>query len=135
MNHPDFNIRNPNRARSVIFSYCSANPGGFHRSDAAGYVYWSERVVELSWHDPSIGTRRRNPPMKKWAWAITACCGWSCLRKGADRLRAGEHAARDESRRGCYTGANCSPDAGCSHGISQWSSSRNANSAIRYTTE
>jgi aminopeptidase N len=32
MNHPDFNIRNPNRARSVIFSYCSANPGGFHRA-------------------------------------------------------------------------------------------------------
>ena len=28
MTHPDFNLRNPNRARSVIFSYCSANPGG-----------------------------------------------------------------------------------------------------------
>ena len=26
MKHPDFNIRNPNRARSLIFSYCSANP-------------------------------------------------------------------------------------------------------------
>ena len=26
MQHPDFNIRNPNRARSVIFSYCSGNP-------------------------------------------------------------------------------------------------------------
>jgi aminopeptidase N len=31
MQHPDFNIRNPNRARSLIFSYCSANPGAFHR--------------------------------------------------------------------------------------------------------
>ncbi|MDP3616711.1 MAG: DUF3458 domain-containing protein, partial [Rhodoferax sp.] len=29
MSHPDFNIRNPNRARSLIFSYCSANPGAF----------------------------------------------------------------------------------------------------------
>ncbi|NML44683.1 aminopeptidase N [Ramlibacter sp. G-1-2-2] len=57
MQHPDFNIRNPNRARSVIFSYCSANPGGFHRSDAAGYVFWSERVVELDAINPQVAAR------------------------------------------------------------------------------
>ena len=50
MNHPDFSIRNPNRARSVIFSYCSANPGAFHRPDAAGYVFWSERVHRARRH-------------------------------------------------------------------------------------
>jgi aminopeptidase N len=52
--HPDFNLRNPNRARSVVFSYCSANPGGFHRSDAAGYVFWSERVMELDGFNPQV---------------------------------------------------------------------------------
>ncbi len=57
MAHPDFNIRNPNRARSVIFSYCNANPGGFHRADAAGYVYWSERVVELDGINPQVAAR------------------------------------------------------------------------------
>jgi aminopeptidase N len=57
MKHPDFNIRNPNRARSVIFSYCSANPGGFHRPDAAGYVYWSERVIELDGINPQVAAR------------------------------------------------------------------------------
>ncbi len=57
MNHPDFNIRNPNRARSVIFSYCSANPGGFHRADAAGYVYWSDRVLELDAINPQVAAR------------------------------------------------------------------------------
>ncbi|MBI2749145.1 MAG: aminopeptidase N [Burkholderiales bacterium] len=57
MAHPDFNIRNPNRARSVIFSYCNANPGGFHRPDAAGYVYWSERVVELDGINPQVAAR------------------------------------------------------------------------------
>jgi aminopeptidase N len=57
MNHPDFNIRNPNRARSVIFSYCSANPGAFHRPDAAGYVYWSERVLELDAFNPQVAAR------------------------------------------------------------------------------
>ncbi len=57
MNHPDFNIRNPNRARSVIFSYCSANPGAFHRPDAAGYVYWCERVIELDAINPQVAAR------------------------------------------------------------------------------
>ncbi len=57
MAHPDFNIRNPNRARSVISSYCSANPGGFHRADAAGYVFWSERVVELDGINPQVAAR------------------------------------------------------------------------------
>jgi len=57
MAHPDFNIRNPNRARSVIFSYCNGNPGGFHRADAAGYVYWSERVVELDGINPQVAAR------------------------------------------------------------------------------
>jgi aminopeptidase N len=57
MNHRDFNIRNPNRARSVIFSYCSANPGAFHRPDAAGYVFWGDRVIELDAFNPQVAAR------------------------------------------------------------------------------
>ncbi len=57
INHPDFNIRNPNRARSVIFSYCSANPGAFHRPDAAGYVFWCDRVMELDAINPQVAAR------------------------------------------------------------------------------
>ncbi|WP_156472784.1 aminopeptidase N [Pseudorhodoferax sp. Leaf265] len=57
MRHADFNLRNPNRARSVIFSYCSANPGGFHRLDAAGYVFWADRVVELDGINPQVAAR------------------------------------------------------------------------------
>lgn len=57
MKHPDFHLKNPNRARSVIFSYCSANPGAFHRVDAAGYLFWSERVVELDAFNPQVAAR------------------------------------------------------------------------------
>jgi len=57
MKHPDFNLRNPNRARSLIFSYCSANPGAFHRADAAGYVFWSEQVLELDAINPQVAAR------------------------------------------------------------------------------
>jgi aminopeptidase N len=57
MKHPDFSLRNPNRARSLLFSYCSANPGAFHRRDAAGYVFWSERVLELDATNPQVAAR------------------------------------------------------------------------------
>ncbi|MDR3369653.1 aminopeptidase N [Rhodoferax sp.] len=57
MKHPDFNLKNPNRARSVIFSYCSANPGAFHRTDAAGYLFWSEQVLALDTINPQVAAR------------------------------------------------------------------------------
>jgi len=63
--HPDFHIKNPNRARSVIFSYCSANPGGFHRQDAAGYVFWAERVIELDAINPQVAARLARA-MDRW---------------------------------------------------------------------
>ncbi|MDD5028149.1 MAG: aminopeptidase N [Rhodoferax sp.] len=57
MKHPDFNLKNPNRARSVIFSYCSANPGAFHRTDAAGYVFWADQVLSLDAINPQVAAR------------------------------------------------------------------------------
>ena len=54
---PDFNLKNPNRARSVIFSYCSANPAAFHRADGAGYIFWSDRVIELDSFNPQVAAR------------------------------------------------------------------------------
>ena len=57
MQHPDFKLTNPNRARSLIFSYCSANPGAFHRADAAGYVFWADRVLELDSINPQVAAR------------------------------------------------------------------------------
>jgi len=57
LQHPDFSLKNPNRARSLIFSYCNANPGAFHRSDAAGYVFWSERVLEMDAFNPQVAAR------------------------------------------------------------------------------
>lgn len=66
MQHPDFSLKNPNRARSVIFSYCSGNPGAFHRPDAAGYVWWSERVMELDAINPQVAARLARA-MDRWA--------------------------------------------------------------------
>ena len=57
MKHADFSLRNPNRARSVISNFCQGNPAAFHRLDAAGYVFWSERVIELDAINPQVAAR------------------------------------------------------------------------------
>ena len=66
MQHADFSLTNPNRARSVIFSFCSANPGAFHRRDAAGYVFWSDRVMELDGINPQLAARLARA-MDRWS--------------------------------------------------------------------
>ena len=57
LKHPEFSIRNPNRARSLIVSFCAANPGAFHRPDAAGYVFWADHVIELDSLNPQLAAR------------------------------------------------------------------------------
>ena len=57
MAHPDFSIKNPNRARSVIFSYCSGNAAGFHRADGAGYAFWADQVIALDAINPQVAAR------------------------------------------------------------------------------
>ena len=56
LEHPDFTLRNPNRARSLISAYCN-NPGAFHRADAAGYVFWSKQVADLDGINPQVAAR------------------------------------------------------------------------------
>ena len=56
MQHPDFHVHNPNRARSLISSFC-VNAAAFHRTDAAGYVFWSERVLEIDSFNPQVAAR------------------------------------------------------------------------------
>jgi aminopeptidase N len=57
MQHRAFTLKNPNRARSLIISFCLRNPGAFHRTDAAGYVFWAERVIELDALNPQLASR------------------------------------------------------------------------------
>jgi aminopeptidase N len=43
--------------RSLVGALCLRNPGAFHRADAAGYVFWAERVVELDALNPTLAAR------------------------------------------------------------------------------
>ena len=57
MGHHAFNIKNPNRARSLIFSFCGSNPSQFHALDGSGYDFWAEQVIALDVINPQVASR------------------------------------------------------------------------------
>ena len=57
LQHPDFTLRTPNRARSLLMALCQMNPAAFHRTDAAGYVFWADRVIEIDSINPQLAAR------------------------------------------------------------------------------
>ncbi|NOT18741.1 MAG: DUF3458 domain-containing protein, partial [Sideroxydans sp.] len=57
MSHPAFTLNNPNRARSLIFSFCNANPAQFHAADGSGYAFWAEQVIALNKINPQVTAR------------------------------------------------------------------------------
>ncbi len=57
MTHPAFTLKNPNRARSLIFSFCNGNPSQFHAADGSGYGFWTEQVIALNKLNPQLAAR------------------------------------------------------------------------------
>lgn len=55
MLHPAFTLRNPNRARSLIFQFCMNNMLGVHRAE--GYEFWADQVLALDELNPEIAAR------------------------------------------------------------------------------
>ncbi len=55
--HTAFMLKNPNRARSLIFSFCNGNPSQFHAADGSGYAFWTEQVIALNKLNPQVAAR------------------------------------------------------------------------------
>ena len=66
LQHPDFSLKNPNRVRSLVNALCTGNPAAFHRADAAGYVLWAEKLLELDALNPHVAGRLARA-MDRWA--------------------------------------------------------------------
>ncbi len=55
--HPDFDIKNPNRVRSVIGTFAQGNPVRFHAADGTGYALVAEQIVTLDALNPQVAAR------------------------------------------------------------------------------
>jgi aminopeptidase N len=57
MEHPAFDIRNPNRVRSLIGAFCQNNLLRFHEEDGSGYRFLGEQVSVLNDLNPQVAAR------------------------------------------------------------------------------
>ena len=57
INHPSFNIANPNKIRSLIGAFCYGNPIHFHATDGSGYDFLTEQVIQLDAKNPQVAAR------------------------------------------------------------------------------
>jgi len=55
--HTGFNIRNPNKVRSLIGAFCSGNLNNFHAIDGSGYTLLGDTVCQLDSINPQIAAR------------------------------------------------------------------------------
>lgn len=61
LDHPVFNIKNPNKVRALVGAFCSANPLRFHAADGSGYDFLAEMVVKLDKINPQVAARLMGP--------------------------------------------------------------------------
>jgi aminopeptidase N len=57
MQHPAFDLSNPNRVRSLIGAFSQANPIHFHAANGQGYQFLAEQIIVLNKTNPQLASR------------------------------------------------------------------------------
>ena len=65
MQHSAFNMTNPNKIRSLIGAFCSANLVNFHNSDGSGYEFLQQQICALNSVNPQVAARLVTP-LTRW---------------------------------------------------------------------
>ncbi len=63
MQHRLFDLRNPNKVRSLVGSFAMRNPLHYHAADGSGYAFLADRVLELNATNPQVAARIVRPLM------------------------------------------------------------------------
>jgi len=59
--HPQFSLKNPNRARSLIGAFAMNNPKYFHCPTGRGYQFLAEQIEKLNDINPQVASRLITP--------------------------------------------------------------------------
>ncbi len=90
--HHAFDLKNPNRVRSLIGAFSQNNPVNFHAKNGQGYAFLADTIIELNAINPQVASRMLTP--------LTA---WRRMNEGAQilmktqlqRIMATEHISND----------------------------------------
>ena len=95
MAHPAFTLRNPNRARALVFQFCLNNARGMHHPDGSGYAFWADQVLALDALNPEIAARLARA-LDNWSRYAAARAHEGSI---ATRARAGRPVAQRAGNR------------------------------------
>ena len=57
LQHPAFDIKNPNKVYALIRAFCAANPKHFHAADGSGYAFAADAILQLDAMNPQVASR------------------------------------------------------------------------------
>jgi aminopeptidase N len=57
MQHPAFDLKNPNKVYALVRAFCGANPRHFHALDGSGYQLAADVIIELQAMNPQVASR------------------------------------------------------------------------------
>lgn len=59
--HPAFDIKNPNRVRALIGTFCAGNLIHFHRKTGEGYLFLTDYILTIDQFNPQLAARIIEP--------------------------------------------------------------------------
>jgi aminopeptidase N len=57
MQHPAFTLKNPNRVRALLSSFCHGNQVRFHAADGSGYSFAADQIIAIDALNPQVAAR------------------------------------------------------------------------------
>jgi aminopeptidase N len=90
--HPDFNLRNPNRVRSLIGAFAQRNPARFHDRSGEGYLFLADHVLQLDAINPQVAARMMAPFT---SWRRFDAQRQALMRTQVERIAATPKLSRD----------------------------------------
>ncbi|TYK66764.1 aminopeptidase N [Colwellia echini] len=61
LKHPQFTLKNPNRARSIISAFAMNNPKYFHCKTGKGYQFLAQQIAKMNEINPQVASRLVTP--------------------------------------------------------------------------
>ena len=92
LEHADFDIRNPNKVRSLIGAFCGQNHVGFHDTSGEGYEFLADQVLVLDKLNPQIASRLLTPLTR---WRKFSAKRQGLMQAQLRRIKAQEELSKD----------------------------------------
>lgn len=92
LSHEAFDIKNPNKVRSVIGAFAGQNLRHFHTHDGSGYQWLADRIIELDALNPQIASRLLGPLTK---WKRVGEPGGSNMKQSLEKIASRGNLSKD----------------------------------------